>query len=51
MPWLIRLRENFRCTMATGVLSLYHADRKVGEASGQPYIDLEREAEAMLIRE
>jgi len=31
IPWLIRLRENFRCAMATGVLSLYHADRKVGE--------------------
>jgi hypothetical protein len=63
--------------VATGVLSLYYGDRKIGEGriktdypgerphrftggvinrvavdvSGEPYLDLEREAEAMLARE
>jgi hypothetical protein len=32
-----------------GVLSLYYGDREFGE--GQPYLDLEREAAAMLARE
>ena len=37
--------------MATGVLPCTTQTARSERASGQPYIDLEREAEAMLIRE
>src|SRR6266704_57359 len=52
--------------VSTGILSIYHGDKKVGEGriktqpgmfsvavdvSGDPYVDLEREAAAMLARE